>query len=113
MSFDKELKVVMVSSLGLLAYLLVASAAMMAIHMYFGITPFRVAWLVVLIIPLNFAVCSMVCIAFYKRKERNFKKIKEQLTELSDLTTFEYDKKFDYDKKREEKTPPRAKASSE
>ena len=119
MSFDKELRVVMISALGLLAYLAVASAVMILIHSYFGMTPFIVAWLVVLLIPLNFAICSLLCILFYRRKEKNFKEIKEHLTELSDLTTFEYDKKLDYDKKleydkkRDEKMPHRPKASSE
>ena len=112
MSFDKELRVVMISALGLLAYLSIASAAMILIHINFGMTPFIVAWIVVLLIPLNFAICSLLCIVFYRKKERNFKEIKEQLTELSDLTTFEYDKKLDYDKKREEKVVHRAMASS-
>ena len=112
MSFDKELRVVMISALGLLAYLSVASAAMIFVHNNHGMTPFIVAWIVVLLIPLNFAVCSLMCIVFYRKKEKNFKEIKEHLTELSDLTAFDYDKKFDYDKNREEKVIPRAKASS-
>jgi len=109
MSFDKELRVVMIAALGLLAYLSVASAAMIIVHVNFGMTPFIVAWLVALIIPLNFVICSMLCIVFYRRKEKKFKEVSEQLTELSDLATIEYDKKleyertFEYDKKREEK----------
>jgi len=129
MSFDKELRVVMIAALGLLAYLSVASAAMIFVHNNFGMTPFIVAWLVVLIIPLNFVICSILCIVFYRRKEKKFKEVKEQLTELSDLATFEYDKKYEYDKKlesdrkldydkkredkREEKLVHRTKASSE
>ena len=107
MSFDKELRVVMISSLGLLAYLLAASAVMATIYINFGMTPFLVAWLVIVLIPVNFAFCSLLCIIFYHKKEKNYNKIKEQLTELSDLAV-------ECEKKREEKaTPIRAKASSE
>ena len=119
MSFDKELRVVMIAALGLLAYLSVASAAMILVHANFGMTPFIVAWLVVLIIPLNFVICSMLCIVFYRRKEKKFKEVAEQLTELSDMATYEYDKKLeqerklDYDKKREDKLVHRTKPSSE
>jgi len=117
MSFDKELRVVMIAALGLLAYLMIASGAMILVHVNFGVTAFFVAWLVVLLIPLNFAICSMLCISFYKKKERKFKEIQDELTELSDLATMEYEKKpedekkpayenkYDYNKKHEEKTP--------
>ena len=106
MSFDKELRVVMISAIGIFAYLIVASAIMAAIYTNFGMEPFLVAWLVVLIIPVNFAICSLICIVFYRKKEKNFKAIKEHLNELSELT-------FEVEKKREDKTSGRAKASSE
>ena len=107
MSFDKELKVVMAAALGLFTYLSVASASMIAIETYIGRTAFIVAWMIVLLIPLIFAICSFLCIAIYKRKEKNFKEIKAHLTELSDLT-------LEYDKKRDERiSVGRVKASSE
>jgi uncharacterized membrane protein len=107
MSFDKELRVVMISSIGILAYLLVASAVMYGIFTSFGEQAFMVAWLVILLIPLNFALCALLCIIFYKKKEKNFNEIKEHLTELSDLT-------IECEKKREEKVvSTRARASSE
>ena len=110
MSFNKELKWVMAFSLGMLAYLMVASAAMIFVRGFFGEemgeTAFNVAWLVVLIIPFNFAVCSIVCIIIYGRKERKMKEIQEHLTELSDMAVFdEDDKSFDYDKKRDDRLP--------
>jgi len=86
MSFDRELRFVMIFSLGLLAYLGAASAIMIGIYSYFGETAFTVAWLVVLIIPLNFALCSLICIVFYRKKEKNYNEVKKQLTELSDLS---------------------------
>ena len=107
MSFDKELKVVMIASLGLLAYLGIASAVMGAIHYAYGQTAFLVAWLVVLIIPANFALCSLVSIVFYKRKEKNFNEVKEHLTKLSDLSSgYEKYEKYDkiFEKSREEKS---------
>ena len=106
MSFDKELKVVLIASIGIFVYLIAASAIMSAIFFNFGLTPFVVAWLVVLIIPVNFALCSFICIVFYRKKEKNFNKIKEQLTELSELT-------IECEKKRDEKMPARARAISE
>ena len=106
MSFDKELKVVMIASIGIFAYLIASSAIMAVIYINFDVTPFLVAWLIVLIIPINFTVCSFICIAFYRRKERSFNKIKEQLNELSELT-------IECEKKRDDKVPVRAKASSE
>jgi len=106
MSFDKELRVVLIASIGIFVYLIAASAIMSAIYFNFGGTPFVVAWLVVLIIPVNFAICSFICLAFYRKKERSFNKIKEQLTELSELT-------IECEKKRDDKMPVRVKASSE
>ena len=106
MSFDRELRVVMISALGILAYLLASTAAAYAIHQYFGMTAFLVSWLVVLLIPLNFAICSLTCIAFYKRKEKSFNEIKEQLHELSDMT-------FELDKKRDDKITVRPIVSAE
>ena len=85
MSFDKELRVVMISALGILAYLLAASAVMAAVYFKMGMDAFLVAWLVIVLIPVNFILCSILCIIFYKKKEKNYNKIKEQLTELSDL----------------------------
>ena len=108
MSFDKELKVVMISAIGILVYLLIASGIMLAIFTNFGMTAFLVTWLVVLLIPVNFALCSLVCIIFYKKKEKNFNEIKEQLTELSELAV-ECDKKRDD----RERVPGRSKISAE
>ncbi|MCL1983600.1 MAG: hypothetical protein FWG53_11030 [Clostridiales bacterium] len=102
MSFDKELKVVLISALGLLAYLLAASGVM-AVILYsvgnsslFAEASVLVAWLVVLLIPANFALCSLTCIIIYKRKERSFNEIKEHLNELSELT-------IECEKRREDK----------
>jgi len=97
MSFDKELRVVMISSIGIFVYLIIASAIMSLIYLNFGEFPFLVAWLVVLLIPINFTVCSLVCMIVYKRKERNFKRIQAQLSELSELT-------IECEKKRDDKT---------
>ena len=105
MSFDKELKVVMISALGILVYLLIASGIMLAIYSSFGTTAFLVAWLVVLLIPVNFALCSLICIIFYKRKEKNYNEIKEQLTELSELAV-------ECDKKREDRGPVKPKVTA-
>ena len=96
MSFDKELRVVMISSIGIFVYLIAASAIMLSIYLNFGETPFYVAWLIVLIIPINFALCSFICIVFYRKKERKFNAIKEHLNKLSDLA-------LEVDQKREEK----------
>jgi len=106
MSFDKELRVVMISAIGIFVYLIVASVIMSAIYLNFGEVAFLVAWLIVLIIPVNFAICSFICLVFYRKKERSFNRIKEQLNELSELT-------IEVEKKREDKISTRAKASSE
>jgi len=98
MSFDKELRVVMISSLGILAYLLVASGIMAIVFLNLGETAFMVAWLVVILIPVNFALCSLICIVFYKKKEKSFIAIREHLSELSDLVV-------DNDKKRDDAIP--------
>jgi len=107
MSFDKELKVVMISALGILAYLAMASTVIALVYLNLGETAFFVAWLVIMLIPVNFALCSFLCIVFYRKKERNFNKIREQLTELNDLA-------IECEKTREAKVvPQRARAVSE
>ena len=92
----------MISALGLLAYLLAASGIMAVIFYNVGDAAvireasILVAWLVVLLIPANFALCSLMCIIIYKRKERSFNEIKEHLNELSELT-------IECEKRREDK----------
>jgi len=112
MSFDKELRVVMISAIGILAYLIVASAIMATIFVYLGETPFLVAWLVVLLIPLNFALCSFICIIFYRKKERTFNAIKVHLNELSDLAVEVEKNKPMIDKGEDHANMRRAKLSS-
>ena len=103
MSFYRELKVVMIAALGLLAYLILASAVMIAMYLNLGMTAFLVVWLVVLLIPINFALCSLFCIIAYRYKEKKYQEIKEHLTELSELT-MEQEEPSELERKRERKT---------
>ena len=115
MSFDKELKYVRNFALGLLAYMVAASAAMIYVRHLWGDVHFTVAWIIALIIPFNFALCSILCIIFYRKKENKMKEIQEHLTELSDMAVFEDDddKNFDFDKLREERRGFKAQAVPE
>jgi len=108
MSFDKELKAVMISALGILAYLAIASGVIALVYnAELGPNAIFVAWLVIMLIPVNFILCALLCIIFYRRKERNYAKIREQLNELNDLA-------IECEKTRIEKsTPLRVRASSE